>query len=189
MDQSEFEVFYRQHWPGVLGFARRRTESSADAADITAEIFVVAWRRRQEMPEDGEARLWLFGVARHTMANHQRGLARQDRLQARLLQAVEQLAPDPAEVALDHENSEVILAALRALPEADRELLMLVGWDGLTPQQAAQVLKVSPALARVRLHRARQRLDRALRREQQGETRPGPALNFTHPHVPAGETT
>lgn len=189
MDQSEFEAFYRQHWQDVLAYARRRTDSLADAADVTAEVFVVAWRRRQEMPGDGEDRLWLFGVARHTVANHRRGQARQDRLQARLLQAVEHSAPDPADVSLDHETSDVIMGALRALPDADRELLMLVGWDGLTPQQAAQVLEVSPALARVRLHRARQRLDRALQRERRSEPRPGPVLHFNHPNVPAGEST
>lgn len=48
--------------------------------------------------------------------------------------------------------------ALELLPEPDREVLLLAGWDGLTPGQIATVLGCSPPAARVRLHRARRRL-------------------------------
>ncbi len=59
----------------------------------------------------------------------------------------------------------VLAAALARLSDADRELLLLVAWDGLLPVQAAEVLGVKPTTARVRLMRARRRLSHALARE------------------------
>jgi RNA polymerase sigma-70 factor, ECF subfamily len=50
------------------------------------------------------------------------------------------------------------LAALAALSAADRELVLLVAWDGLTAEQAAEVLGISRNALAVRLHRARRRL-------------------------------
>jgi DNA-directed RNA polymerase specialized sigma24 family protein len=71
----------------------------------------------------------------------------------------------PVEVAEDPTG---ILEALKALDEPDRELLMLVGWEELTPAQAAQVLAITPLAARSRLHRARRRLRAQLASEEPG---------------------
>jgi DNA-directed RNA polymerase specialized sigma24 family protein len=60
-------------------------------------------------------------------------------------------------------EGEYVEAALELLPEADREVLWLVGNDGLTPTQAAGVLGVSSAAFRMRLMRARRALHTALR--------------------------
>ena len=51
------------------------------------------------------------------------------------------------------------LRTLAALPEQDREALLLVAWDGLTTEQAATVLGCRPSALRTRLHRVRKRLD------------------------------
>ncbi len=53
-------------------------------------------------------------------------------------------------------------AALSSLSERDRELLLLMAWEGLEPQQAAEVLGVRPNTLAVRFHRARRRLSAAL---------------------------
>jgi RNA polymerase sigma-70 factor (ECF subfamily) len=55
-----------------------------------------------------------------------------------------------------------VIRALAQLPDRDRELLMLVAWEGLEPAQLARVLGVSRGTANVRLHRARRRLAAAL---------------------------
>ena len=66
-------------------FARRRSQWSAEADDITAEVFADSGgRRRNELPDPG-VRLWLFGVAQHVFANHRRSNERQRRLQLRLI--------------------------------------------------------------------------------------------------------
>ena len=63
-----------------------------------------------------------------------------------------------------------LLAALARLSEPDRELLLLIAWDGLSPAEAATVLAVKPATARVRLSRARRRLTQELGRERSDPT-------------------
>jgi RNA polymerase sigma-70 factor (ECF subfamily) len=151
--EQRFARLYRDHARGILGYALRRCPDPEDAADVVAETFLAAWRRLPELPAGESGRLWLYGTARLVVANQRRGERRRNRL-------TEQLRADlrrqlPAEEAEDPTG---ILEALAALEEADRELLMLVGWEELTPAQAARVLGVTPLAARSRLHRARRRL-------------------------------
>lgn len=103
-------------------------------------------------PDAGQARAWLLGVARRTVANHRRGTVRRDRLAGRLrdhLLAQPVSAPEPDQRLHD---------ALRRLSPQDRELLTLSAWDDLTPAQLAIVLGLSPQVTRKRLERARSRL-------------------------------
>lgn len=144
---------YRNHARDVLGYALRRTRNPDDAADVVAETFLVAWRRLGELPLDGEARLWLYGTARNVLANQDRGARRRDRLTERLRGELRRQLP----AGYAREGNELI-EALAELGEADRELLMLIGWEELTPTQAARALGISPLAARTRLHRARRRL-------------------------------
>lgn len=88
LDRSEAEQFRRlfdAHFDDLWRYARRRCASRADADDITAQVFAVAWRRRGEVP-DTAARLWLFGVARYVVANHRRTAERQRQLHLRLVE-------------------------------------------------------------------------------------------------------
>ena len=152
--EARINDLYREHARDILGYALRRTRDPEDAADVVAETFLVAWRRLGEVPFDGEARLWLYGTARHVLANHDRGARRRDRLTERLREELRQQLPV---VHRTGEGSD-LLEALAGLGEADRELLMLIGWEELTPTQAARALGISPLAARTRLHRARRRL-------------------------------
>ena len=64
-----------------------------------------------------------------------------------------------------------MLRALAELPEDDREILILIAWQGLSPKDAALVVGCSAAAFRVRLHRARKRLKQAMEPPAAG---PGP---------------
>jgi RNA polymerase sigma-70 factor (ECF subfamily) len=80
-------------------------------------------------------------------------------------------APAPASWELDHQLDR----ALAGLSHNDRELVLLVAWEDLTPAQAAHSLGINPVACRVRLHRARRRLIAALSapsRQSQGAARP-----------------
>lgn len=159
MDETEFEQLCSTHWQPVLHYALRRAASAADAADVVAETFVVAWRRREQVPAGEDTGPWLFGVARHVLANQRRGLVRRSKLHDRILSAtLTAYGTDPSEVVVGDEASRAIRRALGSLSDVDRELLTLTAWDGLSPSQAAVVLGISGPTARVRLHRARQRL-------------------------------
>jgi RNA polymerase sigma-70 factor (ECF subfamily) len=160
--RQRFEEVYAANRGPILGYVLRRTGNAHDAADATAETFLTAWRRLDDVPPGDQARLWLYGVARRVLANQQRGEHRRselaDRLRAELTTAYR--APEYAgELA-------GIAAAFRSLPEGDRELLALVGWEELDNGQAAAVLGCSRNAVRIRLHRARRRLASAIARQR-----------------------
>jgi RNA polymerase sigma-70 factor (ECF subfamily) len=158
---QRFRELFESEARGVLGYALRRVADREDAADVVAETFGVAWRRIDDVPAGAEARLWLFGVARRVLANQRRGELRRLRLADRLR---EQLR---LSVSLDDapdERADEIAAALAALSEQDREVLLLASWEELTPTEIAAVIGVPPATARTRLHRARGRLRGELQR-------------------------
>jgi RNA polymerase sigma factor (sigma-70 family) len=142
----------------VFAYARRHVERDA-VEDIVADTFLIAWRRLAQVPE--EPLPWLLVVARNTVANHRRRLVRRERVQTEL-EALERVLPPAAAVEETVVTRARMLAALADLTALEREAVLLTAWDGLTDTQAAQVSGCSPRAFRVRLHRARQRIDRAL---------------------------
>ena len=159
--QARFERLYRAHTDAVLLYAMRRT-SPADAADVHSEVFLIAWRRIDEVP-DSAALPWLYGVARRTLANQRRG----QRRRSDLVDHVRAHAWPPATPDAATGDDVPLLAAMQSLSECDQEALRLIAWEDLAPREAARVLGCRPATFRVRLHRARRRLAGAL-----GETAP-----------------
>jgi RNA polymerase sigma factor (sigma-70 family) len=154
--EARFRRIYAGNFQPLLAYATRRVDQPADAADVVAETFLVAWRRCREIPDDGEERLWLYGVARRVLANHHRGGVRRDRLGQRLRQRLTPTAGvDPGHAVPERL---AVHAALARLGELDREVLLLTVWEGLEPREAAVVLEVTPAAVRTRLTRARARL-------------------------------
>lgn len=155
------EVFER-HAPALLAYARRRLASEEDADDVCAEVFAVAWRRRDVVPNPPLP--WLYGVAANCVAHVARARARSVRLGERLAgQPPGQGATDPATVVPQSLDARAqIAAALVALPESDAEVLRLWAWEQLEPSEIAQALGCSPGAARTRLHRAKDRLRVAL---------------------------
>lgn len=189
MDRTSFEGLYAATWREILGYALRRTTDREDAADIVAEVFMVAWRRRADIPPGPGGRLWLYGVARFALANQRRGDLRRSHLAAALREAIQPAAADPATVVLARHDVEAVLVALRALSEIERELLTLTAWDGLSPAEAAAVLGLNAAAARVRLHRARNRLKRLLDQRLQQSQRSGHVRSDGRLPVPVEESS
>lgn len=163
--QERFRRIYDDSYEAILGYALRRTASGDDAVDAVAETFLVAWRRLDDVPEGDRARLWLYGTARKVLANQHRSRRRQRDLADRLRAELPRLTGTVAHGAGDGDDMRSIGRAFRRLAEADRDLLILVAWEGLDARQVADVLRCTRATARVRLHRARKRFARALEHE------------------------
>jgi RNA polymerase sigma factor (sigma-70 family) len=156
LDERErrFRALYESTLLRIAAYAARRTPSPEDAADLVAEVYAVAWRRLDDLPSGEGALLWLYGVARRTLANQRRSNHRRSALVTRL--AVEMnssFRPDA-----DSDARLVALEALRKLNDDERELLMLVAWDGLSISQLAQLFGCSTTAIGIRLHRARRSL-------------------------------
>src|SRR6476469_3060928 len=93
--EDRFAARFERTHVALLGYAVRRVADPADAADIVAETFLVAWRRLDDVPAGAEARPWLFGVARRVLANHYRGERRRHALADRLRDSLHQAVPPP----------------------------------------------------------------------------------------------
>lgn len=155
--EERFGALFESTHVALLGYAVRRVADPADAADVVAETFLVAWRRLDDVPVGEQARPWLFGVARHVLANHYRGKRRRVALADRLRDSLREVVP-PHEVT----DPTAVEVALERLPEDDRELLRLVAWEELAREEIALAMGMSRGAVRVRLHRARTRLKQAM---------------------------
>lgn len=155
---ARFDALFTEYQRRVLAYAMRRTRTPADAEDVAAETFTIAWRKIDNIPSD-EPLPWLYAVARRVLANHRRGLGRRERLAALL--RVEDVAT-PIHAGEDHDGP--AFAALATLSPSDQELLRLVAWEELGNQQIATVLGITPNAVAIRLYRARERFATALAR-------------------------
>ncbi len=137
----------------------RRTQVPADAEDVAAETFTIAWRKFETIPVS-EPLPWLYAVARRVLANHRRGTGRRERL-ATLLRVEDVATP----IRAGEDRDGPAFAALASLSPADQEILRLTAWEELGNQQIAAVLGVSQNAVYIRLHRARARFADALARK------------------------
>jgi RNA polymerase sigma factor (sigma-70 family) len=153
--EERFQCVFLDQYEAVRRSVTRLSHAS-DVDDVVAETFLVAWRRIDELP--AEPRVWLLAVARKTAANRHRSARRR----VALLERIAREPSRPATLQLADSESAPALLAFATLGRADQELLALVCWDGLSTREAAAVIGCSHGALRVRLHRARRRLERRL---------------------------
>jgi RNA polymerase sigma-70 factor (ECF subfamily) len=158
--EARFNRLYLEHYAAVRAFAWRRARDLSD--DIVAETFLVAWRRLDEAPA-GELP-WLLGVARRVwlnMAGREHRRWERETGNHRYSPSLEERAASAP--AWPGNGGGLLAEAFERLSERDREVLLLIAWEGLDPQSVAQVLNCSRANVALRLFRARKRLAAALR--------------------------
>ncbi|WP_327358560.1 RNA polymerase sigma factor [Streptomyces sp. NBC_01304] len=155
-EPAQFEALVEQHSTALHGYFARRAPGAAD--DLLSELWLQAYAGRHGFDaERGVARAWLFGVARNVLSAHWRRAAQEGRSAPG-----EGGAGDPWEAVDARLDASALAPALRAvlgeLPDAERELLLLIAWEQLSPTEAAAVVGIPPGTARSRLHRARTKL-------------------------------
>ncbi|HEY3737775.1 MAG TPA: RNA polymerase sigma factor [Jatrophihabitans sp.] len=156
-DPDAFGEFYERHADRVFAHCSARGAVRADAEDLTAEVFTIAWRRRSAIQLHDEADIlpWLLVTANNLLSEHRRSSARIWRLAGRLPVADE---PDVAiEIAdrdeFDRERVRA-LDTLRALRPADREVIELCVMHGLSAAAVAAATGRPASTVRTRLARA-----------------------------------
>lgn len=158
---AAFGVIFDRHATVLHRFLVRRLGPD-DADGLLGETFRIAFEKRHGYDLDRtNARPWLYGIATNLVARHRRTEARRIVAVARL--AGQRLAPDDAtersNEALDATDRWVHVAgAITALPEAERDTLLLHVWEGLAYQEVAEALAVPLGTVRSRINRARARL-------------------------------
>ena len=154
-DEQRFGDLFTEHYRAIARYFLARGHAAGDADDLVAATFEVAWRRFGRLPPGEEVVPWLYGVAR----NHSRNARRKTRRETDFVHDMTFTAATSTELPIeDREEFAETMRALRRLKPADRELILLVAWDELTPTDAGRVLGLSSNAARTRLHRARRRL-------------------------------
>jgi RNA polymerase sigma factor (sigma-70 family) len=153
--RERFDQLYTTHYAAIYAYAYRRLRSESDAVpDVVADVFAVAWRKLEQVPDPPQDRLWLYGVARHRVLHAQRSNRRYLRLQQRLRDQVR--TGDDA--GLSGSGDLDVQDAVARLRPGDREAVMLTMWEGLSHAEAAAVIGCSVNAVALRVSRAKRRL-------------------------------
>lgn len=157
MDEDRFLAVFEQHVVAIHAYLSRRA-GRGTADELLSEVWVRAVSSRKGYVGVWSQCLpWLYGIARNTLRTHWAQEARYRRFGAH-----EARGHDPYGAVDDRLDAQAagpaLRAALSSLSEGEREVLLLVAWELLTPTEAAAVLGIPAATARVRLHRARSRM-------------------------------
>ncbi len=156
-DPVIFSSLYERHLGAVASYVARRTGPEL-SEDLTAEVFIRAFRSRAVFRDDHESALpWLLGIANNLIADHRRA----ERRRLRMLQRVAAARPESRESSVGVLAPELV-GLLRRLPAADRDTLLLVVWGELSYAEAATALGVPVGTIRSRIARARERLGAAI---------------------------
>ena len=160
-DADAFGLLFQRHADRIHRYALRRTADPDTAEDVTAVVFLEAWRRRDSVELLQPSALpWLYGVAgnvvnrwRRSRRRHEGALQRMAGLPPRTPELVEVQAEAAA-------ASATVLDQISRLPKRDREVLVLSAWEGLSQAEIAVALDITVGAVKSRLTRARARLDR-----------------------------
>jgi RNA polymerase sigma-70 factor (ECF subfamily) len=151
----DFTSMYVATAPFVTRYVVRRVRG--DVEDIVEDVYVTAWNKRSDMPADADDRLvWLYAIARRTIANSVRLRRRRERFN-KSLEPLATPESGSSEAAL---AVTIVHAALAKMDDKERDILLMVEWDGLTVAQAARVADISDSAAGKRLASARENFRR-----------------------------
>ena len=146
--RDAFEALFAEHHAAVLRYVERRVDDREQARELTMDCFEIAWRRYD--PAAPFRRPWLLQTARNLVGDSYRRRARER-------EGLRTLAAESDRADATFQNVDLRLA-LRHLPDADREILELFYWDGLSASEIAEVVGCRTSAAWKRLSRARDAL-------------------------------
>jgi RNA polymerase sigma factor (sigma-70 family) len=158
-DERAFETLFEQHADAIYNYLFRRLADWSEAEDLTAVVFMEAFRRRGDaVIVDGKLLPWLYGIATNVLRNRRRTHWRNRRLLTRLAQE----RSEPVESFSDRieatERMRSLLDRTKELPRAQQDVVALCIWSGLSYEEAASALGVPIGTVRSRLARARDAL-------------------------------
>nr|WP_042186418.1 RNA polymerase sigma factor [Kibdelosporangium sp. MJ126-NF4]CEL17263.1 RNA polymerase ECF-subfamily sigma factor [Kibdelosporangium sp. MJ126-NF4]CTQ91507.1 RNA polymerase ECF-subfamily sigma factor [Kibdelosporangium sp. MJ126-NF4] len=167
-----FAVIFDRHAPYVHRYLARRLGREV-ADDLVAETFLVAFDKRKRYDTARtDARPWLYGIATNLVGQHRRDEVKQFKLR-------NAVSPEPDVVShaervvaqvTAQAMSRLLHAAMAELSEGDRDVLLLIAWEGLTYDEVAVALGIPIGTVRSRLNRARKQVREALDVPDRGTT-------------------
>jgi RNA polymerase sigma-70 factor (ECF subfamily) len=163
VDELDFAALYERHARDVYRFSLYLSGDFALAEDVTAETFARAWVARERI-RVGSVKAYLLMIARNLYRDAMRRRRNDTSLPENL--EIADGGPGPEASTQGRDELQRVLSALRQIPEHEREVLLMATVEGLSPQAIALALDLSVAAVKVRVHRARVRLN-AVRAEME----------------------
>ncbi len=165
-DRPDTPAFFEANYDRILRYVQSMVHEAAEAEDLTQETFLRAYRERESLRESGALTAWLYRIATHAALDRLRQRARRSPREADVDVAEIEL-PDRNAVSLQQgieqgEMSACVQEYLVALPDGYRSVILLHDMEELTGSQIAELLGLPLATVKIRLHRARRRLQAAL---------------------------
>jgi RNA polymerase sigma-70 factor (ECF subfamily) len=151
LDHARFREVYSEYLGPIRAYLARRVPFG-EVEDLTADVFAVAWKKNSAVTP-GEELPWLYRIASYVVANYRR---RAQRPRDSLWLFWETDTAPAADAFLDADPE--LATAWAKLTPAQRELLALVVIDGVSVQDAAVTLGITPNALSIRLHRAKKLL-------------------------------
>jgi RNA polymerase sigma-70 factor (ECF subfamily) len=164
-DTGAFDAVYEDYRPRLFAFLLRMTRNRTLAEDLLDETWLRLVRHAARLLPDTRLGPWLFTVARNLYWSQRRDALVEESSAADLLTLWPSPSPwpSPFDLAAADELTRRVERALSTLAPQYREVLLLVGHEGLTPSDAAVICGISPEALRQRLSRARAALAGKLR--------------------------
>ena len=160
LDRSTFDRLVREQLPKALRFATRLTGSPDAAEDVLQDALVKASRRWETFRGESKFQTWLFGIVVNAFRD---GLARRREpgpLPPELTDT--RHGADPPAQAVAGELGEIVAKAVSTLPPRQREVLVMIAYEGMNTSEAASALDITEQNVRTNLHLAREHLRRQL---------------------------
>lgn len=161
-DRAAFDVVYSRHQARIYAYLWRIVADDALAADLRQETFIRLWQARAEWQADGSVTGFLIRVARNLAVDANRRYRVRAGLREEMILELHGAIPPP-DVDLDRrERADRIQEAIAALPDRPREVFTLKRDVGLSYQEIAELLEISPKTVEVHMGRALRLLREAL---------------------------
>jgi RNA polymerase sigma-70 factor (ECF subfamily) len=159
-DQTAFRSLFDEHVRRVHALSLRLMGDTADAEELTQDVFVAAWRQLEKYRYEGSFITWLHGIAVRMSRQRWRGLLRR-RARHELLAGCEYTAA--VEVMMPTADVE-LERALASLPQRMRTALVLHAIEGYSQAETAALMRVSTGAVKAHVHQARKQLKERMER-------------------------
>jgi RNA polymerase sigma-70 factor (ECF subfamily) len=159
-DQDELDRLVNEHLPAALRSAMRLTGDVDAAEDVLQEALVRVARSWKTFRREARFQTWLFRIVINVFRSRLAAAKGQPVLVSN--EVVDTHGADPAIGAQDNELAELIATRVSALPTRQREVMILISFEGLTVKETASLLDITEANVHATLGAARARLTREL---------------------------
>jgi RNA polymerase sigma-70 factor (family 1) len=164
--EEAFRVIFHRYFSSITGYTFKITHTKHEAEEIAQEVFLRLWQKRHEFTETTELKSWLYRVASNLAFDHLKKQAHH----GKLVKFYKTKAPEAEDMTslMDFKESKAkIDEVVRQLPEQQQTIFKLSRDEGLSHQEIAERLHISPNTVKNHMVKALQTLRSALNRAAQ----------------------